>query len=49
MIHGAGSLVEYHDVPGVDHGYDIRGESSEVTRQAYEFIVGHVARAVQPA
>jgi acetyl esterase len=42
----AGSLAEYHDVPGVDHGYDIRGESPEVTRQAYAFIAGHVARAV---
>lgn len=43
----AGSLVEHHDVPGVDHGYDIRGESPEVTRRTYEFIVDHVVRATQ--
>jgi acetyl esterase len=45
-LEAAGSLVAYHEVPGVDHGYDIRGESPEATRQAYEFIAGHVARAV---
>jgi acetyl esterase len=48
-LEAAGSLAEYHDVRGVDHGYDIRGESPEVTRQAYAFIAGHVARAVRPA
>jgi acetyl esterase len=44
-LEAAGSLVEYRDVPGVDHGYDIRRESPQVTRQMYEFMAGHVARA----
>lgn len=43
-LDAVGSLVEYRMVPGVDHGYDIRGESPESTRQTYEFIAGHVAR-----
>lgn len=45
----AGSLVEYREVPGVDHGYDILDESAEVTRQMYEFIAGHVKRATGTA
>ncbi|WP_216894022.1 alpha/beta hydrolase [Nocardia alni] len=45
-LDSAGSLVEYRDVPGVKHGYDILGESPEATAKTYEFIAGHVARAV---
>ena len=45
----AGSLVEYREVPGVDHGYDILDESAEVTRQMYEFIADHVKRATGTA
>lgn len=48
-LEAAGSLVEYWDVPGVDHGYDIRRESPAVTRQMYEFIAGHVNRATTAA
>ncbi|WP_189264958.1 alpha/beta hydrolase [Streptomyces fuscichromogenes] len=46
-LDAAGSLTEYREVLGVAHGYDIRNESAEVTQQIYEFITGHVARAVR--
>ena len=46
-LDAAGSLVEYRDVPGVDHGYDIRDESAAVTREMYEFMAGHVVRATR--
>lgn len=49
QLEKVGSLVEYRDVPGVDHGYDIRGESPQVTRQVYEFMAGHVSRATGAA
>jgi len=45
----AGALAEYRDVPGVHHGYDIRGESADATRQSYELMAGHVSRAVAAA
>jgi acetyl esterase len=38
-------LVEYLDVHGVDHGYNILGDDTEITRRMYDFIAGHVARA----
>ncbi|MUL83035.1 MULTISPECIES: alpha/beta hydrolase [unclassified Mycolicibacterium] len=40
-----GSLAEYHEVPDVDHGYNIMSDASEVTRAVYERIAGHVRRA----
>jgi acetyl esterase/lipase len=45
----AGSLVEYHEVAAVDHGYNIMSGALDVTRQAYSRIAAHVARATRPA
>jgi len=45
-LEAAGSLVEYREVRGVNHGYDILNESEPVTREMYDFIAGHVMRAV---
>jgi acetyl esterase len=45
-LEAAGSLVEYHEVPGVNHGYDIRDEAPDVTARMYELIAGHVTRAL---
>ena len=45
-LYVAGSLVEYHEVRGVDHGYNIMSEAADITRQMYSFIAEHVARAV---
>jgi len=42
----AGSLVEYVEVPGVDHGYNIMSDATETTRQIYDVIAGHVRRAI---
>ena len=42
----AGALVEYHEVQGVDHGYNIMSDAADITRQMYAFIADHVARAV---
>jgi acetyl esterase len=42
----AGSLVEYHEVRGVDHGYNIMSDAADITRQTYSFIADQVARAV---
>jgi acetyl esterase/lipase len=41
----AGSLAEYHEVAGVDHGYNIMSSALDITEQVYLRIVGHVARA----
>jgi acetyl esterase len=41
-----GALAEYYEVPGVDHGYNIMTDATEVTRQSYERMAAHVARAV---
>ncbi len=41
----ANALVEYYEVPGVDHGYNIMSDAREVTARAYDHIVGHVVRA----
>ena len=44
-LHAAGSLIEYHEVTGVDHGYNIMSGALDVTRAVYSRIAGHVARA----
>ena len=44
-LDAVGSLAEYHDVPGVDHGYNIMGNNAEVTRKVYDLIARHVGRA----
>ena len=41
----AGSLAEYHEVAGVDHGYNIMSSAVDLTEQVYLRIVGHVVRA----
>ncbi len=42
----SGSLVEYRDIPGAKHGYDILNESETLTHEMYDLIVQHVKRAV---
>jgi acetyl esterase len=44
-LDAACSLVEYHEVPGVDHGYNIMGDSTDTTRRMYDFIADHVSSA----
>ncbi|MPY61177.1 alpha/beta hydrolase fold domain-containing protein [Streptomyces spongiae] len=41
----AGALAEHHDVPKVDHGYDL--QDAEAARPVYALIADHVRRAVQ--
>jgi acetyl esterase len=45
-LDAAGSLAEYYEVAGVDHGYNIMSEALDVTRRSYDHIVEHVRRAV---
>jgi acetyl esterase/lipase len=40
-----GALAEYHEVAGVDHGYNIMSEAGDVTRRTYAHIAEHVVRA----
>lgn len=44
-LDATGSLVDYHEVAGVDHGYNIMSGALDVTEQVYSRIAGHVARA----
>ncbi|MFD4577137.1 alpha/beta hydrolase fold domain-containing protein [Streptomyces sp. NPDC058417] len=44
----AGALVAHHDLPDVDHGYDITGENPEVTKEMYAVLAAHVRRAATP-
>jgi len=44
-LEAAGALAEYVEVRGVDHGYNIMSDATEITRQMYDLIVGHVRRA----
>ena len=39
-----GSLVEHHDVAGVDHGYNIMSDATDVTERMYDLIAHHVRR-----
>ncbi|MEW2401140.1 alpha/beta hydrolase [Streptomyces sp. NPDC046862] len=41
----AGALVEHHDVPKVDHGYDLN--DAEAARPVYALIADHVRRATE--
>jgi acetyl esterase len=41
-----GSLAEYVEVPGVDHGYDIMTDVNETTRRMYEMMAAHVSRVI---
>jgi acetyl esterase len=42
----AGALAEYHEVKGVDHGYNIMSDATDITRRMYDLIADHVRRAV---
>lgn len=44
-LDAVGALVEYYEVPGVDHGYNIMSDAIEATRQTYARIAAHVVRA----
>jgi acetyl esterase len=47
-LDAVGSLVEYHEVGGVDHGYNIMSGAPEAlaaTRRMYALLADHVARA----
>jgi acetyl esterase len=45
-LEAVGSLAEYVEVRGVDHGYNIMSDATEVTRQMYDLIAGHVRGAI---
>ncbi|AVV43972.1 alpha/beta hydrolase [Streptomyces sp. ID05-04B] len=42
----AGALLDHHDVPGADHGYD--QNDAETARDVYALIADHVRRATAP-
>lgn len=42
-LRAAGALVEYRDVPGVDHGYDTSDDQR--AREAYDLIARHIREA----
>lgn len=44
-LDAVGALAEYHEVAGVDHGYNIMSQAGDVTRRAYARIAEHVVRA----
>lgn len=41
----AGALVELHEVPAVDHGYDL--DDDDRARESHRRIAGHIRRAVE--
>jgi acetyl esterase len=45
-LKAVGALAEYVQVSGVDHGYNIMSNATEITRQMYDLIADHVRRAV---
>lgn len=46
-LDAVGALAEYHEVAGVDHGYNIMSQAGDVTRRMYAHIAGHVVRATR--
>lgn len=44
-LDAVGALVEYYEVPGVDHGYNIMSNGLDATRRAYARIAEHVVHA----
>ncbi len=44
-LEAAGALAEYYEVAGVDHGYNIMSEATDITRQAYRRIAQHITKA----
>lgn len=45
-LDAVGALTQYYEVPGVDHGYNIMSNATDITRGVYEMIAGHVSRAI---
>jgi acetyl esterase len=45
-LEAVGSLAEYVEVRGVDHGYNIMSDETEITRRMYDMIAAHVSRAI---
>lgn len=45
-LEGVGALREHHDVPGVDHGYDIQDRTPHITEQVYALLAAHVRQAL---
>jgi hypothetical protein len=45
-LEAVGSLAEYVEVRGVDHGYNIMSNATEITRQMYDVMVRHVTQAI---
>ncbi|OBJ55659.1 alpha/beta hydrolase [Mycobacterium sp. 1423905.2] len=44
-LDAVGALVEYYEVPGVDHGYNIMSEATDITVRSYAHIAEHVVHA----
>jgi acetyl esterase len=50
-LDAVGALAEYHEVSGVDHGYNLNSDAPEAvdaTRRMYALIADHVAHATAP-
>jgi acetyl esterase len=45
-LNEVGSLVEYREVDGADHGYDLKDD--ERARSIYSMIAGHIGQATSP-
>ena len=46
-LSAAGASVTYHEVPAVDHGYNIMSDDVEVTRGMYDLMCDYVVDATQ--
>ncbi|WNG90219.1 alpha/beta hydrolase [Mycobacterium sp. ITM-2016-00317] len=45
-LDAAGALVRHDDVAGVDHGYNIMSDNTDVTRRMYDLIVAEVRTSI---
>lgn len=45
-LEAVGALRLYHEIPGVDHGYDIRDRTPEITKEVYQLLSDHIAEAL---
>lgn len=46
-LDAVGALAEYYEVAGVDHGYNIMSDATDVTLRSYARIAEHVVRATR--
>jgi acetyl esterase len=46
-LEAVGALAEYVEVPGVDHGYNIITDATDMTRHIYDLIARHVEQAIR--